>query len=62
MELCKWYIEDYEGGYKDCEINDEETSCCGDTGRCECERLRQAELHAEAIDMRADADSEEGRR
>lgn len=61
MELCRWYVEHYVKGCGECEITDEETACCGDMGRCECKRLRQAELHAEAIDLQADADREEGK-
>ena len=60
MELCRWYKEEYGDIGLFCRITDLETSCEGDTGRCECEQLRQSELKAEAIDLRADADREEG--
>lgn len=61
MEMCKWYTVDYEGGCTECDIANEETSCHGDTGRCESEQLRQSELKAEAIDFKADADRENSR-
>lgn len=61
MELCKWYRDNDDCVYFECRITDTSSSCEGDVGRCECKRLRQAELHAEAIDLRADADRESGK-
>lgn len=60
IELCEWYTEDYEGGCLECEITKEETSCCGDVDRCECEQWRQRELRAAEVDRKADADREKG--
>ena len=60
MERCKWCVEHYDL-YDVCDITDNVTLCEGDTKRCECEQERQAELKAEAIDLRADADRESGK-
>lgn len=63
MELCKWYESIIKFGYAEltCGITDAETACDGDTGRCQCEVLRQAELRAEADDLQADANRESGK-
>ena len=63
MELCKWYeiVIKFDMDEDACEITGDGTLCGGDTKRCECEQLRQAELKAEAVDLRADADRESGK-